>query len=194
MTTLTVFDLDETLFNSPGKVYIKHKVTGEYLREASSSLTDDLSDTEEFDYSDFRSAKLFFDRAKPIEKMVKRYHKIIKEKKKHDKVCVITARADFDDRDLFLSALMKHGLYYEDVHVHRAGNFEDRAPTTPLRKCAIIGDLISNAAVSFDTVRMFDDSYKNLQAFLGMKSCWKFIKFKAYAVNHKGEVSKYKLS
>lgn len=193
MTTLTVFDLDETLFNSPGKVYIRHKVTREYLREVDSSLTETLTELEEFDYSDFRSAKLFFDRAKPIEKMVKKYHKIIKDRGPNCKACIITARADFDDRDLFLSALRKHNVYHEDVYVHRAGNFEDRAPTTPLRKCAIIGDLIANAKEPFDTVQMFDDSYKNLQAFLGMKSCWKFVKFKAFHVNHHGEVSKYKL-
>lgn len=194
MSTLTVFDLDETLFNSPGKVYIRNKVTREYVREASSSLTDELSADEEFDYSDFRSAKLFFDRALPIAKMVKKYTKIIKDRGPDCKVCIITARADFDDRDLFLSALQKHNCYYDDVYVHRAGNFEDRAPTTPLRKCAIIGDLIANAKQSYDTVQMFDDSYKNLQAFLGMKSAWRFVKFKAFHVNHKGDVTKYKLS
>lgn len=191
MSTLTVFDLDETLFNSPGKVYIRHKVTKEYLREASSSLTDDLEEFEEFDYSDFRSAKLFYDRAKPIEKMVKRYHKILKDREATDRACIITARADFDDRALFLSALKKHNIYYDDVHVHRAGNHEDLAPTTPLRKCAIIGGLLTHWP--FTVVQMFDDSYKNLQAFLGMKSVWRHVKFKAYHVNHKGEVSRYKL-
>lgn len=193
MTTLTVFDLDETLFNSPGRVYIKHKITGEYVREANSSLTDYLSPYEEFDYSDFRSAKLFYERAKPIERMVKKYRKIIKDRTPNCKVCIITARADFDDRDLFLSALKLHNCYFDDVHVHRAGNLEDRAPTTPLRKTAIIGDLLANAQITFDTVQMFDDAYKNLQAFLGMKACWKHTKFKAYHVNHKGEVSRYKL-
>lgn len=194
MTTLTVFDLDETLFNSPGKVYIRHKVTREYVREASSSLTDELTEHEEYDYSDFRSAKLFFERAVPIEKMVKKYQKTIRDRGPDCKVCIITARADFDDRDLFLSALKKHKIYHDDVHVYRAGNYEDRAPTTPLRKTAIIGDLLTNTKVYFDTVQMFDDAYKNLQAFLGMKSCWKNIKFKAFHVNHKGDVTKYKLS
>lgn len=194
--TLSVFDLDDTLFVTHGKVVVRDKFTNEQIRISDNSLTEVLSTDEYFDYSEFRSSKFFYDNAKPIFKMVKRYKKIVAERTPQSDVCIVTARADLDDPVVFLAALAKHGVYHQDVHVYRAGNYEDCAPTTPLRKKHIINQLLLDSKNSdddkpYDIVEMFDDAYVNLDAFLQLKKVWPCVVFRAYHVNHKGNVTKY---
>lgn len=188
--TLSVFDLDDTLFTSHGKVVVRDKVTNDQLRVAGYSLTEVLQPNEYFDYAEFRSSRFFFDHAKPISKMVKKYKKIVANRSELSQVCIVTARGDLDDPVLFLAALEKHGVYHDDVHVFRAGNFEQEAPTTPLRKKFIIDKLLLDG--EFDACEMFDDSYSNLDEFMSLQKLWPGVEFTAYHVNHKGQVTKYR--
>jgi hypothetical protein len=122
--------------------------------------------------------------------MVKKFKSIRKRQHKKSKLAIVTARADLDSKDIFLAALDRYGLKHDDVHVHRAGNFSDQAPTTCLRKVFIISKLLDEG--EYDKCRMFDDSYANLKAFLEMKLAYPNIKFEAWHVNHQGECARYK--
>lgn len=189
MKTLTVFDLDDTLFTSPGKVYIRNIDDPDYRKEVTSSMTETLEPGEYFDYSDFRNAQLFFDLAKPIVKMVNKFNKIVHERDEGSQVCIITARADLDERDVFIAALQRYNAYHEDVYIWRAGNFEDKAPTTALRKAWIVDSLIDK--YNFEKVVMFDDAYPNLRAMLSLQEQFSNVFFEVYHVNHKAKVTRF---
>jgi hypothetical protein len=184
--TLTVFDLDDTLFKCHAKLYVVQP-DGE-RKHVHSSATYNLEEGEEYDYSEFRSAKLFYDTAIPIDRMVKKFKKIHKERDGHDRIIILTARADFDDAGLFLAALDNHGIYDDSIHVHRAGNLE-QIPTTPLRKAHIVRSYLCTDV--YHRTIMFDDAYCNLDAFLEISPGYSHIEFEAYHVNHKGKAIRY---
>lgn len=188
--TLTVFDLDDTLFICHAKLFVK-KPDGTRV-PVHSSATYRLQEGEEFDYSEFRSAQFFYDTAVPIDTMVRKFKAIRSMTvNPNSKIVIITARSDFDNKDLFMAALDKHGVAHDDVHVYRAGNL-DHIDTTPQRKCHIIDSLFEQG--NFEKIRMFEDSFVNLNAFLNMKANnpqYKDVKFEAWHVNNDGNVSSY---
>ena len=126
---LTIFDIDDTLFHTDAKVYVKkndkviHTLTNQEFN------TYKLKDGEEFDFGEFRSAKLFQQTSTPIGKMIKRARAIIKRAiPKGSKVIMATARSDFDDRDTFLDTFRAHGIDIDKIYVERAGNLELGSP------------------------------------------------------------------
>ena len=96
---LVIFDIDDTLVHTQTKVHVIKN--GQVVQSLNShDFTHyKLQPGEEFDFGDFRNAKEFFEKSKPIIPMI--------DQLKHDihtgnKVVMVTARADFDDRELFL--------------------------------------------------------------------------------------------
>ena len=122
---LTIFDIDDTLFHTKAKVYVKKD--GKVVQTLSNQEfnTYKLKTGEEFDFGEFRSAKLFQQTSTPIGKMIKRAKAIIKKAiPRGSKVIMATARADFDDRDTFLDTFKSHGIDVDKIYIERAGNLE----------------------------------------------------------------------
>ena len=121
---LTIFDIDDTMFKSKARVLVKNKNTGQSKALSPKQFNSyKLSKGEEFDYGEFKSSKLFYQTATPIARMVAKAKAIIKNAtKKGSKVIVVTARADMDDKKLFLKTFESHGIPMRDVYVERAGN------------------------------------------------------------------------
>ena len=116
---LTIFDIDDTLFHTNAKVFVKkddkviHTLTNQEFN------TYKLKDGEEFDFGEFRSAKLFQQTSTPIGKMIKRAKAIIKRAiPKGSKVIMATARSDFDDRDTFLDTFRAHGIDIDKIRIN----------------------------------------------------------------------------
>ena len=153
---LFIFDLDDTLFKTTAKVIVRKK--NNIIRKLSNAEYSNyqLQDHEYYDFSEFKDANLFNETATPIHKT----HKILKAqliKESDVSVIIVTARRDFDDKELFLSALKKHGINTEKLYVERAGNnvglasyeakklvFEKYLKTKKYTKVTIYDDLISN--------------------------------------------------
>jgi hypothetical protein len=64
----------------------------------------------------------FFEKAKPILPMIDQLKRDIAT---GNKVIMVTARSDFNDRDIFLSTFHRFGIDMSKVHVYRAGNIKD---------------------------------------------------------------------
>lgn len=178
---LTVFDLDDTLFTSGAKVsVIKDKKVIKILNPAEFN-THKLSKGESFDFGQFKDAKVFAQTATPIAKMVEKAKAIIKNATaKGSKVIISTARADFDNRDLFLKVLESHGI--KNVRVERAGNFN--LGSTSKNKKVIFRKYLGTGLYS--RVRFFDDNMDNLNSFLSLKKAYPGIEFGAYHVRKDG--------
>ena len=179
---LTIFDIDKTLFHSDTKINVKKD--GEIVKRGVSSLYK-LKRGEKFDYGEFKDAKRFAKTATPVGRMLGKAKAIIKNAtKKGSKVIFVTARADLDDKKVFINTFKAHGLDMSKVYVERAGNLGvmDAAKNkkTVLRKYLDSG--------KYARVRMFDDALPNLKALLSLKDDYPEISFEAWRVGSKGTI------
>ena len=180
---LTIFDIDKTLFTSDTKINIKKD--GKVVKRGVSSYYR-LKSGEEFDYGEFKDAKRFAQTASPIGRMLAKAKAIIKNATKvGSKVIFVTARADMDDKKLFINTFKAHGLDMSKVYVERAGNLgvQDTAKnkTTVLKKYLDSG--------KYARVRMFDHQLNNLKGLLSLKDKYLDINFEAWLVSRDGRIS-----
>ena len=105
-----------------------------------------------------------------------------------NKVAMVTARADFDDRDLFLDTFRKYGIDIDRVHVYRAGNIDDGTSIDQKKKQIIRTLLLRD---QYSKAIMYDDSIKNLNGFLELAHEFPGTKFYAWAVALCGTAYEY---
>jgi len=181
---LVIFDIDDTLVHTQTKVHVVRD--GQVTKSLNShDFTHyKLQPGETFDFGDFRNAHDFFHNSKPIIPMMNQL--------KHDintgnKVVMVTARADFDDKELFLDTFRKYGIDMTKVHVYRAGNLT--GGSTEDRKKKIIGNLLSSD--SFSKAIMYDDAIPNLDSFISLKNEFPNTKFYAWHVSPEGNAREF---
>ena len=166
---LFIFDLDDTLFTTTAKVIVRKK--NKIIRRLSNAEYSNykLLDHEQYDFNEFKDANLFHETAIPIDRTLE----ILKEqliKESNVNVIIVTARRDFDNKELFLSALKKHGIDTEKLYVERAGNniglasyeakklvFEKYLKTKKYTKIIIYDDLISNIRALYSLGETYSD-------------------------------------
>ena len=181
---LVVFDIDDTLVHTQTKVHVVKD--GQVVDSLNSHDFTHyrLKPGEEFDFSGFRNAREFFEKSKPIIPMMNQLKRDIAT---GNKVVMVTARADFDDKELFLDTFRKFGIDMGKVHVYRAGNSKEG--TTEERKKAIIKRLLDSG--NFTKAIMYDDAKPNLHTFIELKRDHPQTRFYAWHVSLEGEASEY---
>jgi len=182
---LVIFDIDDTLVNTDTRVNVVRD--GQVIKQLNShDFTHyKLQPGETFDFGAFKDAREFFTKARPIPGMIRQL--------KHDiatgnRVIMLTARSDFNDRDVFLDTFRRFGIDMDKVHVYRAGNLAIKAATEEKKKI-ILKHLLGKE--HFDKLIMYDDSVPNLNAFLSLKQDYPYSKFYAWHVDPNGQASEY---
>ena len=174
---LSVWDIDETLFQTKAKVYVVKD--GKRIRALSNKEynTYKKKKGEEFDFTEFRDAKLFNKTSVPIQRAIDKAAKTLQAYSRlpNSRVIVLTARSDFDDPHTFLNTFEKYGLNMRSVHVHRAGNLG--LPAAEAKRVFIKQYLDTG---KFKSVSLFDDDVRNLEVFLSLKKDFPNVKFVAY--------------
>lgn len=181
---LVIFDIDDTLVHTQTKVHVVKDGTVVKSLNSHEFTHYKLKPNEYFDFGDFRDAREFFANAKPIIPMINQLKRDINT---GNKVVMVTARADFNDRELFLDTFRKYGINMRKVHVYRAGNLKDGS--TEDRKKRIIGSLLS--AEDYSKAIMYDDALPNLDSFISLKQDFPSTKFYAWHVSLDGVASEY---
>lgn len=183
--TLNVFDIDDTLFHTTAKITVLKD--GKPVKELTNQEfnTYKLEPGESFDFSQFRDSEKFYHESVPISRMLNKAHAILKNMRPNSKVIIVTARADFNDKNRFLDTFRKHKFPIDRVRVERAGNIND-VHGVAIKKTIIIRNYLNTNI--FNKVRLFDDSMENLRVFLKLKSEFPNIKFEAYFANSDGTV------
>ena len=183
--SLVIFDIDDTLLHTTAK--IKVLKNGKPIRELSNQEFNSykLQPGEEFDFGEFRNAEKFNRESTPIEPMIKKL-KIILDHSSTSEVIMLTARADFDNKSLFLKTFSDLGIDMSRVHVHRAGNLAGNIGAAEkkavyVRKYADTG--------KYDHIRLYDDSRSNLTVFKELKTEYPNIDFRAFYVGPQGNTS-----
>jgi len=181
---LVIFDIDDTLVHTQTEVHVvKDGVTIRTLN--SHEFTHyKLQPGESFDFENFRNAKEFFDKHKPIIPMMDQLKRDIH---RGNKVVMVTARADFDDKELFLDTFRKYNVEINKVHVYRAGNL--KGGSTEERKRRIIKTLLDKD--DYSKAIMYDDAKPNLDLFVSLKREHPNTMFYAWHVSPEGQASEY---
>jgi pyrimidine deaminase RibD-like protein len=183
--TLVIFDIDDTLVHTQTKVHVVKDGQVTHSLNSHEFTHYKLQPGEEFDFGDFRDAREFFEKSKPIIPMINQLKRDIAT---GNKVVMVTARADFNDRELFLDTFRKYGVDMSKVHVYRAGNMHIKAQTEEKKKI-IIRDLLGKEL--YTKAIMYDDAEPNLHAFISLKDEYPHTKFYAWHVSLDGEASEY---
>ena len=182
---LVIFDIDDTLVHTQTKVHVVQD--GEVTKELNSHefTLYKLQPGEKFDFENFRNAQDFFNNSKPIIPMMNQLKNDIAT---GNKVVMVTARADFDDRELFLDTFRKYGVDMSRVHVYRAGNMTGKMQTEEKKKI-IIRKLLDKG--NYTKAIMYDDAIPNLESFVELKDEYSNTKFYAWHVSLEGEASEF---
>lgn len=187
--TLTIFDIDETLFHTKAKVAVVKD--GEVVRMLDNQEfnTYKRKKGEEYDFREFKSASVFRKTSVPVVKMIDKAKAIVKAKKNpHSRAIICTARADFDNKKMFLQTFRDHGLPIDSMHVERAGNLG--IDSSAEAKKVIFRKYLNTQ--NYTKTRLYDDAMSNLKAFLQLKSEYPNVQFEAWFVNHDGSVKRIK--
>jgi FMN phosphatase YigB (HAD superfamily) len=185
MKKLILFDIDDTLVHTQTLVHVVRGSETVAKLNSREFTHYTLQDGERFDFKEFSNARAFFENSKPIIPMMNQLKRDIAES---NKVVMVTARADFDDRDLFLDTFRKCGIDIDKVHVYRAGNVDD-GTSIEVKKKQIIRSLLVRD--QYSKAIMYDDSIKNLVSFLELTYEFSATKFYAWAVEHCGTTYEY---
>lgn len=187
---LTIFDIDDTMFVSKAKVRVKNTNTGKVKELTPQEYNNyKLGNNEVWDYGEFKSAKLFYKTATPIARMIEKAKAIIKNATaRGSKVIIVTARADMDNKDLFIKTFEAHGIPMKNVYVERAGNVGGK--NSAANKTVVFKKYLDTN--KYARVRLFDDHMDNLKALLDLKNEYPNVEFFAYLADLKGSVKRIK--
>lgn len=185
--TLNVFDIDDTLFHTTAKITVLKD--GKPIKELTNQEFNNykLNPGESFDFSQFRDSDKFYHESKPISRMLDKASIILKHSQSNplSKVIIVTARANFNNKNKFLDTFRKHHFDIDKVRVERAGNIND-IDDVAFKKVIIIRNYINTKM--YNKVRLFDDSMTNLKAFLKLKSEFPNVEFEAYFAKSDGTI------
>jgi hypothetical protein len=144
---------------------------------------------EVYDFGEFRSAKVFNETSVPVIRMIEKSKAILKAKNNpHSRSIICTARADFDDRDLFLDTFRDHGIPIDEMHVERAGNLG--IDSSAEAKKVIFRKYLNTK--NYVKTRLYDDAMSNLIAFLELQKEYPTVQFEAWFVNPNGTIKRVK--
>jgi hypothetical protein len=187
--TLTIFDIDETLFHT--KATVKVVKGGKVVRELDNQEfnTYKRKDGEEYDFGNFKNAEYFRKTSTPVVKMINKAKAIVKAKKNpHSRAIIVTARSDFDDKKIFLQTFRDHGLPIDQMHVERSGNLGIDSPAEA--KKVVFRKYLNTQ--NYIKTRLYDDAMSNLKAFLDLQSEYPNVEFEAWYVKPDGLVTRIK--
>ena len=187
---LTIFDIDDTMFVSKARVRVKNTNTDKVKELTPQEYNNyKLGNNEVWDYGEFKSAKLFYQTATPIARMIEKAKAIIKNATaRGSKVIIVTARSDMDNKDLFIKTFEAHGIPMKNVYVERAGNVGGK--NSAANKTVVFKKYLDTN--KYARVRLFDDHIDNLKALLDLKRDYPNVQFFAYLADLKGSVKRIK--
>lgn len=185
--TLTIFDIDETLFHTKAKVAVVKDGKVVRMLDNQEFNTYKRKPSEEYDFREFKSAEVFRKTSTPIVRMVEKAKAIVKAKSNpHSRAIIVTARADFDDKEMFLQTFRDHGIPIDQMHVERSGNLGIESPAEA--KKVVFRKYLNTK--NYIKTRLYDDAMSNLKAFLELQAEYPNVEFEAWYVSPNGSVKR----
>ena len=184
---LTMFDVDETMFITKAKVKVMKN--GKVIKKLDNQQFNTYKKKagEEYDFGEFKDAKVFNRTSTPIARMINKVKAILKNATRAgSKVIIVTARPNFDNKKLFLDTFRQQGIDIDKIYVERAGNLGG-GPAADNKKVIFRKYLDKKI---YKRIRIFDDAKSNLKAFLSLQKDYPEVSFEAYHAKSNGSVNR----
>jgi len=184
---LTIFDIDETMFITKAKVKVVKN--GKVIKKLDNQQFNTYKKKagEEYDFGEFKDAKVFNRTSTPIARMINKVKVILKNATKAgSKVIIVTARPNFDNKKIFLDTFRKQGIDIDKIYVERAGNLGG-GPAADNKKVIFKKYLDQKI---YKRIRLFDDAMSNLKMFLSLQKDYPDVSFEAFLAKPNGSVSR----
>ena len=184
---LTMFDVDETMFITKAKVKVVKD--GKVIKKLDNQQFNTYKKKagEEYDFGEFKDAKVFNRTSTPIARMINKVIAILKNATRSgSKVIIVTARPNFDNKKLFLDTFRQQGIDIDKIYVERAGNLGG-GPAADNKKVIFKKYLDKKI---YKRIRLFDDAKSNLKAFLSLQKDYPEVSFEAYHAKSNGSVNR----
>ena len=170
--SLYVFDIDDTLFRTSARARVVN-TKGQVKYLSSEELKDyEFTASEKICFAEFRDAKKFAEESQPIESMIKIAQDCINKTSEGSKTILLTARGDLDCKTMFLEYLACEGIDINNTFIERAGNLK-KLETAQAKK-QIISKYLDTEL--YNQVYLYDDSLKNIQSFVTLRSTYPKVK------------------
>jgi len=174
---LVIVDIDDTLMHTTARIGLVKKDETEPYKYISSAEFNSYKprEGETFDFGEFRSAKKFHDESKPIRGVwstVKRTQENLK-RRPGSLMAVVTARAEFDNQELFKQTFKEHGLDISKIIFYTVGGSKNKKP--------LIYKLLNDG--NFVETTMFDDHPQNIRDFLSLHEEFPDVTFKGFLID-----------
>lgn len=165
--TISFIDIDETTFHTYAKVKVMKD--GKIVRTLNNQEfnTYSLKDGEYYNFDEFADSDIFNKTSEPIESTIQRIQRMVSSIKRNDKlekIIFLTARKDFNDKDLFLKTFRSNGIDVDikNVYIERSGNLAELSNVAERKRFIILKYLKTGY---YTAVRMIDDDLHNLEVF-----------------------------
>tara|TARA_R100000808_G_C2155495_1_gene168247 strand:- start:18632 stop:19135 length:504 start_codon:yes stop_codon:yes gene_type:complete len=148
-----------------------------------------LKSGESFDYANFKNAEIFAKTATPIGRMIDKMKAVLKNATRAgSKVIVVTARANFDKKEVFLQTFRNQGIDIDKTYVERAGNLN--LGSAAKNKRFIFHKYLKSG--EYKRMRLYDDSKDNLRSFLALQKQYPAVSFEAWLVKSNGRINRFR--
>lgn len=168
--SISFIDIDETTFHTYAKVKVMKD--GKVIRTLNNQEFNNytLKDGEYYDFDEFSDSEIFNQSSEPIAPIVEKIQRMIdsiKKNGKQERVIFLTARPDFNDKELFLKTFRNSGIDvdFNNVYIERSGNLKNIDNVADRKRYTILKYLQSG---DYTAVRMIDDDIHNLKTFMNL--------------------------
>lgn len=168
---ITFVDIDETVFNTFATIRVMKDGKEVRVLNNQEFNGDQLGACESYDFGNFKDAAAFLATSKPIVPVITELKKIlnlITANSTGSRIVFLTARSDFDNKELFLDTFRKYGIDIDSsrMFVERSGNLN--TGTVAEKKNEVVMKYLSDGL--YRRVRLLDDNEQNLDGFLTIKN------------------------
>lgn len=185
---IAFFDIDETVFNTFAKIVVKDKNTGKEITQLTNQEFNSykLGDNEEFDFGQFRSAKIFKDTSKAIGPVLKKVKEVFSNP--DAMVVFLTARSDFDSNATFKDTFRANGLKVNDprIRFELTGNL--KRGNIPQKKKYVIKKFLDRFQP--ESVSIYDDHAANVKIADDIKPDYPEVQFDKYLIKNNKIIKK----
>lgn len=182
---LSIFDIDDTLFNTTAKIHVKCGLETIETISSSEYNSHKLEPDHHYDYSEFKSAVKFYNESTPIYPVIDVLNSLhdIYKLLGNGKIILNTGRRDLDNRELFLKKFKEHGIDIDNIHIYRSGNFKIDDPTMRIgdAKNIVVKKYLRDR---YTHVNFYDDYHENLDKFLELREEYPNVNFNAFHIKN----------
>ena len=180
---LSFFDIDETVFNTFANVLVRKKLTGKLVTKLDNQTFNsyELKDDEEYDFSEFKDAKLFRGSSKVIKGTMKEVKRQFRDR--NTMIIFLTARQKMDDNATFKDAFRDQGLRVNDkrIRFELVGNL--KSGTIPDKKEYVIRKFLKKFK-QIERVSIYDDHRENVDILNKVSRDYPDIQFRKFLVTN----------